>query len=605
MERQDEGTDRARQIFEAVRGIPEHEWEALLREHCGADTELRRRVEELLSAATETVDVRAPVPVWGDRSAGRLVDQLRERPPAHLRYRVIGEIGRGGMAAVLKVHDEDLERSLAMKVILGRAGPGSEETPPADSTTVARFVDEAQVTGQLDHPGVVPIHELGLDAEGRLYFTMRLVKGETLEDVFGRLHQGDGEWTRSRVLEVIRRVCEAVAYAHSRKVIHRDLKPANIMVGKFGETYVMDWGLAKVLDRGDPHDIRIRREPGWTATSVRTERSSRDSDPDTAIYTMDGDIVGTPAYMAPEQARGEIEKVGPPADVYSMGAILYHLLAGHMPYIPTGARASAHTVLGWVVAGPPTPLRKIRPDLPAPLVAICEKAMARDPAERYADMLEMAEDLRAYSEHRLVRARESLKRSKIIRALHGLTRVLLIGVLLWVGLALLIVFFIPGSQEVDSFLDVPISFTVSDPSYRITAGSGDGEEVVWLQNLHGTLGLPIGMGSRIAMVLIVTALVMFVIFQLHKVLESLKRGTPFLQSNVRRIRWLGAVLVGVGLLESLFHYLSPLWHLRLEGITLTGGWELEWHLLAAGVIVLILAEVFRVGAELEGRLART
>ncbi len=182
------------------------------------------------------------------------------------------------------------------------------------------------------------------------------------------------------------------------------------------------------------------------------------------------------------------------------------------------------------------------------------------------------------------------------------------GFLLWVGFALILFFISPGTEEVGLFLNVPISFTVSDPSYRITAGSGDGEEVVWLHNLHGTLGFPIGKGSLIAMLLIVTALVMFVIFQLHKVLESLKRGTPFLQSNVRRIRWLGAVLVGLGLLENLFHYLSRLWarsHLRLEGITPTGGWELEWHLLAAGAIVLILAEVFRVGAELEGRLART
>src|SRR5262245_35996380 len=169
------------------------------------------------------------------------------------RYKLEGEIARGGMGAILRVWDEDLQRHLAMKVVLGQgeAAP-SGKTPPVDSRRLARFLEEAQVTSQLDHPGIVPVHELGLDAKGCVYFTMKLVKGKTLKDVLDELAAGEGDWTQTRVLGVIQKVCDAMAYAHHKGVIHRDLKPTNVMVGRFGEVYVMDWGLARVLDRPDP-----------------------------------------------------------------------------------------------------------------------------------------------------------------------------------------------------------------------------------------------------------------------------------------------------------------------------------------------------------------
>jgi serine/threonine protein kinase len=148
-----------------------------------------------------------------------------------------------------------------MKVVLGHGDPGKGETPPVDEKTLGRFVEEAQVTGQLDHPGIVPVHEIGVDAEGRVYFTMRLVQGDDLRAVFEQLRAGQGGWTQTRVLGVILKVCEAMAFAHAKGVIHRDLKPANIMVGRFGEAYVMDWGLARVLDREDERDIRVRAPP--------------------------------------------------------------------------------------------------------------------------------------------------------------------------------------------------------------------------------------------------------------------------------------------------------------------------------------------------------
>ncbi len=198
------------------------------------------------------------------------------------------------------------------------------------------------------------------------------------------------------------RVCEAMAYAHSKGVVHRDLKPANIMVGKFGEVYVMDWGLARVLGRADAHDLRLR-DP--TSTSgVRTTRSGSQGFGDMAFVTMDGDVVGTPAYMPPEQARGKIEEIAARSDVYAIGAMLYHVLAGQMPYAGRGESRGNVEVLNALLDGAPPPLREVCDDVPAELEAICEKAMARDIKARYSDTLELAEDLRAFLEGRVVKA---------------------------------------------------------------------------------------------------------------------------------------------------------------------------------------------------------
>src|SRR5690606_23803914 len=140
---------------------------------------------------------------------------------------------------------------------------------------------------------------------------------------------------------VLQKVCEAMSYAHDKGVIHRDLKPANIMVGRYGEVYVMDWGLAKILGREEARDVRLRPDASSGPTVIRSDRREHAADtPDSPLYTMDGDVVGTPAYMPPEQAEGDLEAMGPHSDVYAVGAMLYHLLAGHMPYVRTGERAS-------------------------------------------------------------------------------------------------------------------------------------------------------------------------------------------------------------------------------------------------------------------------
>ena len=325
------------------------------------------------------------------------------------QYSVLRELGRGAMGAVFRVRDPGLRRKLAMKVALRRDGglPGSGEE--LDPSRLSRFLEEAQITGQLEHPGIVPVHELGLDLRGRAYFTMRLVRGVDLREIIERAYGGDEEWTRTRAVGVLLRVCEAVAFAHAKQVVHRDLKPTNVMVGRFGETYVMDWGLAKVLGREDHSDIRpARAELDGSFSVVETDRrEGSEEGPESALYTMDGDVIGTPAYMPPEQARGKVEIVGPAADVYSVGAMLYHLLTGQRPYIGPGERVTPHTVLAAVLRGPPRAVHELAPDVPAELEAICERAMEREPAQRYESMEAMADDLRAYLEGRVVRAYET------------------------------------------------------------------------------------------------------------------------------------------------------------------------------------------------------
>ncbi|MFO0985306.1 MAG: serine/threonine-protein kinase [Planctomycetota bacterium] len=314
------------------------------------------------------------------------------------RYTARGEIARGGMGVILKVWDQDLKRALAMKLMLGQQTGAA--APAEESLRLRRFLEEAQITGQLEHPGIVPVHEIGLDQNGQLYFTMRLVKGRDLRAIFALVAQGKEDWTQTRALQVILKVCEAMAFAHDKGVVHRDLKPANIMVGRFGETYVMDWGLAKLIEERAGSDAPSSAQ--LTQSIIHTDRNQ--ISPGLHLETLDGDVVGTPSYMAPEQAAGRTSAIGPRADIYAVGAMLYHLLTGQVPFVAEGESVSASALLQRVLAGPPPPVHALNPQVPAELSAICEKAMAREPSSRYATMLAMAQDIQAYLEGRVVRA---------------------------------------------------------------------------------------------------------------------------------------------------------------------------------------------------------
>ncbi|SIO28023.1 Serine/threonine protein kinase [Singulisphaera sp. GP187] len=257
----------------------------------------------------------------GPVDASRLVRPGSEERPALAdapgRYQLFGEIARGGMGVVLMGRDVDLGRDLAIKVL--------QEEHLDDPEVVRRFVEEAQIGGQLQHPGIVPVHELGRLPDRRLYIAMKLVRGRTLAALL-EARQGPAD-DRPRFLSIFEQVCQAMGYAHTRGVIHRDLKPSNVMVGSFGEVQVMDWGLAKVLDQGGVADearsLRSRLDPEAVLT-VRTGSEAGES--------RDGSVLGTPAYMAPEQARGALDTLDERADVFGLGSILCEILTGHPAY---------------------------------------------------------------------------------------------------------------------------------------------------------------------------------------------------------------------------------------------------------------------------------
>jgi len=244
-------------------------------------------------------------------AAAKLVPQGRGN------YQLLGEIARGGMGVILKGHDTDLGRDVAVKVLDANLAKRPD--------VVRRFVEEAQIGGQLQHPGIVPVYELGLMADERPYFTMKLVKGRTLAALLQQ--RSSPAEDRGRVLAIFESVCQTMAYAHSKGVLHRDLKPANIMLGAFGEVQVVDWGLSKVLARGGVADEKRSIERSTLMTVIETVRSGPGSGSD----SLSGSVMGTPAYMAPEQAQGEVETLDERADVFSLGAILLEILTGRPP----------------------------------------------------------------------------------------------------------------------------------------------------------------------------------------------------------------------------------------------------------------------------------
>ena len=339
------------------------------------------------------------------------------------RYQPVSFHAAGGLGVVAVAEDTELNRHVALKVM--------QQLAALDPVARHRFLQEAEITGKLEHPGVAPVYGAGEDPDGRPYYAMRFIQGSTLGDAIDRYHASAADPAAkrlefARLLRCLASVCQTVAYAHARGVIHRDIKPGNVMLGPYGETLLVDWGLAKRVSLPDPTDAA---PPGFKPVELTPTGETVGGG-----QTVGGQVKGSPAFMAPEQARGEWDRVGPAADVYALGATLYVLLTGHPPY-PGG---TAEQVIQAVRAGPPKAAGAVNAAAPKPLAAVCGKAMARTPEGRYASAQELAADVErwladepvsVYREPFATRARRWVKRHRVLATAAAAAVVVLAAVL--------------------------------------------------------------------------------------------------------------------------------------------------------------------------------
>jgi serine/threonine protein kinase len=303
-----------------------------------------------------------------DKAIDRLRAGADEPDLAGTRYRLLECIARGGMGVVYAAEDEKLERRVALKVL---------DASGTDGDFANRLMREARVLARLEHPGIVPVHDVGTLADGRVFYTMKFVEGQRLDKFI------EGVESVQDRLRLFLRICEAVAFAHARGVLHRDLKPANIMVGPFGEVLVMDWGLAKILRSEAPSSDREADPEATILEKPKRPDDASDSTKSSAI-TGHGTVMGTPGYMSPEQARGEVEVLDARSDIFSLGALLRFILAQKTP-------------AGFTLR------------LDRSLEAICAKATAEQRDSRYSAVQELGQDVSRYLDGLAVGAhRESI-----------------------------------------------------------------------------------------------------------------------------------------------------------------------------------------------------
>jgi len=320
-------------------------------------------------------------------------------PPAGDRYEYLSLYAAGGIGRVWMARDRHLDREIAIKDL----SPDSVGDPRA----VARFLREARMTAQLGHPGIVPVYEVGARSDtSQPFYTMRLVRGQTLTSAIKTFH-GHRSAGSADPLEFVALLtafvtaCNTIAYAHSRGVLHRDLKGDNIILGNFGEVIVLDWGLAKHQSHADekPADVG----------ALSTAQAAQDPN-----LTMQGEIVGTPAYMAPEQAEGRVDKIDQRTDIYGLGGILYEILTGQPPFVGGSTLA---VLLKAARGNPPTP-HELWAEAPPALEAVCLKAMAREPEQRFASAAELAQEVQRWQDVQRRKAEEALKRqTEVLRSI--------------------------------------------------------------------------------------------------------------------------------------------------------------------------------------------
>ncbi len=401
---------------------------AFVRSPDGISIELLQKGDSLAPAAGEGLFLATLERLDGTGRVSKLLGitvaasvDTEDSRESDVRYQLVRKLGQGGLGRVWLARDLNLNRYVALKEI----------SHPAKATdaTVDRFKYEAEITGRLEHPGIVPVHHLGTDESGRAFYTMRFLGKKTLQDSIAEYHErreeGDHDPMLLRhLLNAFVNICHAMGHAHSRKVIHRDLKPENIVIDSFGQVIVIDWGLAKVLD-----DTAVES----LGDSIATDDGNR---------TGEGQVLGTPLYMSPEQAAGRLDEVDSRTDIYGLGSILFAIITGYAPHEQTQKSAvnsgvGARGMISAIAAGKPPSAREVNPAADPALEAICAKAMARRRYARYQESTELAEEVQrwmagesvtAYQETAFQRARRWISRNQgLSQALVAMIMIVLVA----------------------------------------------------------------------------------------------------------------------------------------------------------------------------------
>ena len=367
-------------LFLRALELPPEQWPMFLEENCGGDADLRGSLQTLLEADAAAgcdqflrsafmndlpVEPNSPLPPIADH-----------HPSDEIRFQIISKHEQGGLGEVLIAYDRQLRREVAVKQIRPKWQSHEEARQ--------RFVQEAEVTGRLEHPGVVPVYAMGHWEDGREYYAMRFIEGDTLAEVIEKYHAStqDKQDRQRELRKLLNRfvdVCNTIDYAHNKKVLHRDIKPSNIMVGPYGETLVLDWGLAKLLDSSFDESM--------TAQMIGERSSGSGSTP-----TQAGGRIGTPQYMSPEQASGQLDEISVRTDIYLLGATLYQILTGQPPH----QSESIEKLLKKVASGDLVPPRQIDSGISPALEAICVKAMHANSVKRYESAASLARDVESW-----------------------------------------------------------------------------------------------------------------------------------------------------------------------------------------------------------------